>query len=86
LALDVTVVAHDPAGVDHHGVTPAPLPELLRRADPGSHIIDLTRYLAGDIVSVCATTHTLIARQLAVPAPQHPAAARAWVGVYDAVP
>lgn len=35
--------------------------------DLGSHIIDLTRYLAGDIVSVCATTHTLVARQPAVP-------------------
>lgn len=50
LAFGVTVVAHDPAGVDHHRVTPAPLPELLRRADIVSlHVplTDATRHLIG---------------------------------------
>jgi predicted dehydrogenase len=35
--------------------------------DLGSHIIDLARYLCGEIVSVCATTHSIVARQPATP-------------------
>lgn len=35
--------------------------------DLGSHIIDLARYLCGDIASVCATTRTIIDRTPPVP-------------------